>query len=250
METPRAARCPERPRGPRVLRRPPAFAPTPSGGGAPGAARGGGPERGGEVGAAPCRGSAAVPGAPPDVADIPRPRFCGQCSPSSEGSIGHPRFCRSGCVHVLAGTRCPRGPDCTWCHDPSCKTRRHLDKRSRQLFREMDDLSKIRTVWPVLKSKMDEVGLGGVATRALEKWRCDITSMPEFAGHPQDVRLPSQHCLERLRRFRLTDLCACPILPECVAERTERLLMELRAFERTRIYADDGFTHVLCHVGK
>ncbi|CAK0826785.1 unnamed protein product [Prorocentrum cordatum] len=227
-----AARAPPEGR-PGALQKPPAEAATvPHDGGS---TRDGGSEVGEDSDAAPPSTGEALPG-PLLLASLCRPQFGSSSSALSDGSIGHPTFCRSACVVVQAGTRCPRGPACTWCPDPSCKTRRRLDKRTRSLFREMDDLIKISVVWPVLKSKVDELGFGSVATRALEKWRVDVMSMPEFAGRPLDVRLLKPHCVKGLRRLRLTDLCACPILPEGVVERTERLLRELRALERIRTH--------------
>ncbi|CAK0849949.1 unnamed protein product [Prorocentrum cordatum] len=203
------------------------------------APHGGGSARGAEGG----EGSGTVPSwackSPPGalgIASLSGPKFCSSCSVPSDGSIGHPTFCRLACALVRSGTRCPRGPECAWCHEPSCKSRRYLDKQTRSLFREMDDLTKISVVWPALKSKVDELGFGSVATRALDKWRGDVMNMPEFAGQPLDVRLLNPYCVEGLRRLRLTDLCARPILPEGVVERTERLLTELRVFERMRTH--------------
>lgn len=106
-----------------------------------------------------------------------------------------------------------------------------MDKKNRALFREMDDFSKIDMVWPFLKTKVDELGLGSVATQALEKWRSDVMSMPQFAERPLNVCPPDPYSAEGLRRLRLVDLCSCPILPHDVVERTYRLLSELRTLQ-------------------
>jgi hypothetical protein len=83
-------------------------------------------------------------------------------------------------------------------------------------------------LWPILSTKVGELGLGDRATQALEKWRCDVMSMPQFAGRPMGVRLPNPNMLKELNTMKLSDLCVRAILPDCVVERTERLLIELR----------------------
>ncbi|CAK0857444.1 unnamed protein product [Prorocentrum cordatum] len=169
----------------------------------------------------------------PDLASIPRPRFCSSYRPLSAGSIGHPTFCQTLCLFVRGGGHCPRGPGCAWCHHPSCKKKRYLDKKTRMLFRQMDDLTRITTVLPCLQAKIHELDSGTAATRALEKWRDDIMRMPQFAGHSLDAPGLEPYCVEALRRLSLTDLCGYPILPESVVACTKRLLMELMASEHT-----------------
>ncbi|CAK0857447.1 unnamed protein product [Prorocentrum cordatum] len=172
-------------------------------------------------------------GRPPSLASIPRPRFCSSYRPLSAGSIGHPTFCQTLCLFVRGGGHCPRGPGCAWCHHPSCKKKRYLDKKTRMLFRQMDDLTRITTVLPCLQAKIHELDSGTAATRALEKWRDDIMRMPQFAGHSLDAPGLEPYCVEALRRLSLTDLCGYPILPESVVACTKRLLMELMASEHT-----------------
>jgi hypothetical protein len=92
----------------------------------------------------------------------------------------------------------------------------------------MDDLSKIVTLLPFVRAKIDELGLGIVATQALEKWRSDVMSMPQFAGRPMSAPLPSPNLSKELSKVTLSELCVSTLLPDGVAERTERLLMELR----------------------
>lgn len=200
------------------------------------AGRGGGRDE--DLGALPSLASESPPCAP-SAESIPRPSFCSSASPLSVGSIGHPTLCNSACVHAQAGTSCPRGHVCTWCHDPHCTRRKYLDKRNRILLRKVDDFTKIAIVWPILTTKVDELGLGSAATQALEKWHSDVMSMPQFAGLPQLAGLarlyPHDRYVEGLRRLRLIDLCACPILPDGVLERTERLLMELRTFAACKL---------------
>ncbi|CAK0832140.1 unnamed protein product [Prorocentrum cordatum] len=105
---------------------------------------------------------------------------------------------------------------------------RRLCKQTRTLFGQMDDRGKVCAVWPVLRAKVEELGLGHGAVRALERWRGDVTSMPQLAGLPMSVRQLNRSHSSALDKTRLSDLCAQPILPDCVAERTERLLAELR----------------------
>ncbi|CAK0857445.1 unnamed protein product [Prorocentrum cordatum] len=159
--------------------------------------------------------------------------FCSSYRPLSAGSIGHPTFCQTLCLFVRGGGHCPRGPGCAWCHHPSCKKKRYLDKKTRMLFRQMDDLTRITTVLPCLQAKIHELDSGTAATRALEKWRDDIMRMPQFAGHSLDAPGLEPYCVEALRRLSLTDLCGYPILPESVVACTKRLLMELMASEHT-----------------
>lgn len=149
-------------------------------------------------------------------------------NPPSIGSVGHPKLCSSLCMHVGSGSCCPHGAACTRCHDPRCARRRCLCKRSRTVLSQVDDCSKIGMLWLVLQTKVSELGLGDRAMQALEKWRCDVMSMPQFAGRPMGVRLPNPNMLKELNTMKLSDLCVRAIMPDCVVERTVRLLMELR----------------------
>jgi hypothetical protein len=93
----------------------------------------------------------------------------------------------------------------------------------------MDGLSKIGTVWPFLMAKVDELCLGVGATQALVKWRSDIMSMPQFAGHPLNVHLLNPNEAKELNKMTLADLCSSnSIFSDVVAERTDHLMMELR----------------------
>jgi len=149
-------------------------------------------------------------------------------NPPSIGSIGHPKLCNSLCLHVERGTCCPHGAACTRCHNPRCARRRCLCKKSRTVLSQVDDCAKFGMVWPILKTKVDELGLGNRAAQALEKWRCDVMSMPEFAGRPMGVRLSNPTMLKELNAMKLSDLCVRPILPDGAHERAGLLLIELR----------------------
>jgi len=92
----------------------------------------------------------------------------------------------------------------------------------------LDDISKIGIVWGVLGAKVGELGLGQEAAQALEKWRCDVMSMPQVAGRPLSVQRLQPALSKELHALRITDLCVRPILPDGVVERTGRLLVELR----------------------
>merc|ERR1719356_2141314 len=81
-------------------------------------------------------------------------------NPPSIGSIGHPKLCQSLCRHIKSGSCCPYGAACTRCHNPDCARRRCLCKRSRTVLSQVDDFTKIGMVWPVLKTKVGELGLG------------------------------------------------------------------------------------------
>jgi len=103
-----------------------------------------------------------------------------------------------------------------------------LCKRSRTSFSLLDDCAKFGVVWPVLAAKVGELGLGKGAAQALERWRCDVVSMPQVAGRPLTVQLLNRNLSKELNALRIADLCVRPILPDGVVERTDRLLVELR----------------------
>jgi hypothetical protein len=73
---------------------------------------------------------------------------------TNPGSRGHPELCSRACLYYPIG-QCTNGLDCEFCHMPHSKRNVHLDKRHREMMRNMDFVERACLILPILKAKLD-----------------------------------------------------------------------------------------------
>lgn len=103
----------------------------------------------------PCR-FASKAAAPPALAAPPMraaPTAVSLSQGHSRGSVGHPQLCNRPCVHMLIGY-CDLGPACDFCHMGHPKRPVHLDKRHRELLRDVPPQEWLVVVLPILYDKI------------------------------------------------------------------------------------------------
>jgi len=101
------------------------------------------------------------------------------CNP---GSIGHPELCERACLYFPLG-KCTNGKNCEFCHAPHSKRGTHLDKRHREMLRNMNFAERFRFIHPILKSKLHSLGVKEEVTEILES----LAASAESATAPTDV---------------------------------------------------------------
>jgi len=73
---------------------------------------------------------------------------------TNPGSRGHPELCSRACLYYPMG-KCTNGLNCEFCHMPHSKRNVHLDKRHREMMRNMDIVERACLILPILKTKLD-----------------------------------------------------------------------------------------------
>eukprot|EP00445_Apocalathium_hangoei_P067608 CAMPEP_0204141114 /NCGR_PEP_ID=MMETSP0361-20130328/19318_1 /ASSEMBLY_ACC=CAM_ASM_000343 /TAXON_ID=268821 /ORGANISM="Scrippsiella Hangoei, Strain SHTV-5" /LENGTH=383 /DNA_ID=CAMNT_0051094933 /DNA_START=130 /DNA_END=1281 /DNA_ORIENTATION=+ len=76
-----------------------------------------------------------------------------ESSSCSRGSVGHPELCSKPCLYFAMGA-CDNGESCEFCHMAHPKRPAHLDKRHREMLRNMDPREWAALVLPILQSKI------------------------------------------------------------------------------------------------
>lgn len=71
----------------------------------------------------------------------------------NHGSVGHPELCPRPCLFFVAG-ECRNGQYCKFCHRPHPKRPPHLDKRHREMLKELPYDRCLEIVLPVLLDKV------------------------------------------------------------------------------------------------
>lgn len=75
------------------------------------------------------------------------------------GSIGHPELCPRPCLYFMEG-KCANGSTCDFCHLSHPKRPAHLDKRHREMIRDMPYTQCLGLVLPILKEKLQAMSFG------------------------------------------------------------------------------------------
>eukprot|EP00931_Biecheleriopsis_adriatica_P093468 TRINITY_DN6720_c0_g1_i2.p1 TRINITY_DN6720_c0_g1~~TRINITY_DN6720_c0_g1_i2.p1 ORF type:complete len:309 (+),score=31.54 TRINITY_DN6720_c0_g1_i2:92-1018(+) len=76
--------------------------------------------------------------------------------PMSEGSRGHPEFCRRPCNFLLRQGYCRMGLDCTFCHlEHWSRSAHHISKMHREMMRSLPCSAILTTVIPLVRARMD-----------------------------------------------------------------------------------------------
>eukprot|EP00747_Dinoflagellata_sp_TGD_P198841 gnl/TRDRNA2_/TRDRNA2_71957_c0_seq1.p1 gnl/TRDRNA2_/TRDRNA2_71957_c0~~gnl/TRDRNA2_/TRDRNA2_71957_c0_seq1.p1 ORF type:complete len:316 (+),score=46.42 gnl/TRDRNA2_/TRDRNA2_71957_c0_seq1:67-1014(+) len=75
------------------------------------------------------------------------------------GSLGHPELCPRPCLYYASG-KCTNGDACEFCHMPHLKRPAHLDKRHREMLKEMPFSECVQILLPIMKQKAQALSLG------------------------------------------------------------------------------------------
>lgn len=96
---------------------------------------------------------------------------------TNPGSLGHPELCVRPCLYFAAGT-CVNGARCEFCHMPHPGRPAHLDKRHRELLKEMALPDLIPLVVPILEQKAKAIDLGFDVCAVLARLRTFANDSP------------------------------------------------------------------------
>jgi len=148
---------------------------------------------------------------------------------TNEGSVGHPFLCSRPCLYFAAG-QCANGAACAFCHLSHTKRAAHLDKRHRDILRQLTMERAAEVLLPVLQEKVLAVDDAGLCRGAFAALAC-ACGVPEVSP----VFRPSRS--ERTLIAGLTSLglkCVMSTLRrtivdnESVAVAADELLRQLR----------------------
>lgn len=106
------------------------------------------------------------------------------CNP---GSIGHPELCERACLYFPLG-KCTNGKNCEFCHAPHSKRGTHLDKRHREMLRSMNFGERFKFILPILKSKLQSLGVGPDVIEMLESMASSTAVIEPNEGLQKDRR--------------------------------------------------------------
>jgi len=166
------------------------------------------------------------------------PYGLGRCNP---GSVGHPELCLRPCL--FQHTRCANGLSCNFCHMPHPKRPSHLDKRHREMLREMSYGRRAAIVMPILRAKVSSIDASPEAAVLVEQlanaWSNAATAEASDPAPTQEVEERPQWreralfvALRSLSlRLLLQSMCRS-ITPEsgAAAQAMEHLLAHLHQF--------------------
>lgn len=118
------------------------------------------------------------------IAPYGSPSACLQAAPALQtcdkqvhvGSIGHPEMCPKPCLFFQAG-HCKRMFSCTFCHLPHPNRTSHLDKRNRELLRNLQDGRDLQILLEALRSRAQLLPFRSAANKfvdALEPKCCHL----------------------------------------------------------------------------
>ncbi|CAE8645368.1 unnamed protein product [Polarella glacialis] len=95
----------------------------------------------------------------PDSARVPLPA-------PNPGSMAHPELCRRPCIYFAAGS-CANGSACGYCHLSHENRPSHLDRRHRDLLRNLSEAESLALLLPVLRFRAESTGLAAEAVEVL-----------------------------------------------------------------------------------
>lgn len=86
---------------------------------------------------------------------------------TNAGSIGHPELCSRPCLYYAAAN-CTNGNNCDFCHLPHSKRPAHLDKRHRDMLRDMPFDAVAALVLPVVREKVQALAASPETLRMVD----------------------------------------------------------------------------------
>lgn len=87
-------------------------------------------------------------------------------SAASVGSYRHPELCARPCLFAMRGD-CPQGAACEFCHLPHSKRSSHLDKKHREMVKQMRTTELVALALPVITEKAQQLCLAGTVFELL-----------------------------------------------------------------------------------
>jgi len=88
--------------------------------------------------------------------------------PRNPGSLGHPELCPRPCLYFARG-ECVNKDSCDFCHLPHPKRPSHLDKRHREVLKQMPLSEAVSVAMPVLREKALLLSLGNSVMELLDE---------------------------------------------------------------------------------
>ncbi|CAE8723515.1 unnamed protein product [Polarella glacialis] len=82
------------------------------------------------------------------------------------GSMAHPELCRRPCIYFAAGS-CANGSACGYCHLSHEHRPSHLDRRHRDVLRNLSEAVRLALLLPVLRCRAESIGLAAEAVEVL-----------------------------------------------------------------------------------
>ncbi|CAE8630226.1 unnamed protein product [Polarella glacialis] len=120
------------------------------------------------------------------------------------GSMAHPELCRRPCSYFAAGS-CANGSACGYCHLSHEHRPSHLDRRQRDLLRNLSEAERLALLLPVLRCRAESTGLAAEAVEVLalledKAVACAATSEASraAASRAATVATSPQHQLSKL----------------------------------------------------
>lgn len=113
----------------------------------------------------------------------------------SQGSVGHPEFCRKPCVYVTHGD-CSQGAECSFCHMPHQTTK--LSKSLRDTLRQLGEAELLALILPHLRAKRIPE-----ADQFLASMERRLTLLPQGTALPHSKLLRFNQCLRNFSFRRL-----------------------------------------------
>jgi len=149
---------------------------------------------------------------------------------ANPGSISHPELCSRPCLYYASGA-CENGENCDYCHLPHPRRVMHLDKRHREMLKQMPFRECCSIVLPILKEKVANLGIDLEVIAAL-----DTLAGMDAAYNSQKFnaapKLPSRHRISLYTNLRSMSL------------RTVWNVLSRTATERERPHMDEMFTRL------
>jgi len=154
------------------------------------------------------------------------------------GSIGHPELCPRPCLYYPMG-QCVNGSECDFCHLPHPKRPSHLDKRHREMLRQLPFNKCAALVLPVLTEKVRAVDTSPETMRLLDILSkhcyegCDSDNSAVTPFNLQLAQRSERQLVVALKSLSLRSLLTSlhrSVLPQALARRqaVDTLLQHLR----------------------
>ncbi|CAE8630221.1 unnamed protein product [Polarella glacialis] len=115
------------------------------------------------------------------------------------GSMAHPELCRRPCIYFAAGS-CANGSACGYCHLSHEHRPSHLDRRHRDLLRNLSEAECLALLLPVLRCRAESTGLAAEAVEvlALLEDKAVACAGPSEASRAATATTSPQHQLSKL----------------------------------------------------
>eukprot|EP00747_Dinoflagellata_sp_TGD_P159818 gnl/TRDRNA2_/TRDRNA2_177926_c0_seq2.p1 gnl/TRDRNA2_/TRDRNA2_177926_c0~~gnl/TRDRNA2_/TRDRNA2_177926_c0_seq2.p1 ORF type:complete len:417 (+),score=61.02 gnl/TRDRNA2_/TRDRNA2_177926_c0_seq2:72-1322(+) len=149
---------------------------------------------------------------------------------ANPGSIAHPELCSRPCLYYAAGS-CSNGDNCDYCHLPHPRRVMHLDKRHREMVKQLPFRECCSLVLPILKEKVANLGIDLGVIAGLDTLVETGASDGSWNYNPAP-KLPSRHRISLNATLRSMSL------------RTLWNVLSRSATERERPHMDEMFTRL------